>query len=86
MDERPLRFGLVGTGYWARVTHAPALSSIEGVELAAVWGRSAAAAADLAGRRIRATPSSAGGSSGSWRRPRPGSAPAAETPPGMWRG
>jgi predicted dehydrogenase len=25
--SRPLRFGLVGTGYWARVTHAPALAT-----------------------------------------------------------
>jgi predicted dehydrogenase len=45
---RPLRFGLVGTGYWARVTHAPALASTDGVELAAVWGRSHEAAAALA--------------------------------------
>ena len=45
---RPLRFGLVGTGHWAQITHAPALASTEGVELAAVWGRNAGAAADLA--------------------------------------
>ncbi len=45
---RPLRFGLVGTGHWARITHAPALASTEGVELVAVWGRNASAAADLA--------------------------------------
>jgi len=45
---RPLRFGLAGTGYWARVTHAPALASTEGVELAAVWGRNYEAAAALA--------------------------------------
>jgi predicted dehydrogenase len=45
---RPLRFGLVGTGHWAQITHAPALASTEGVELAAVWGRNASAAADLA--------------------------------------
>jgi predicted dehydrogenase len=44
-----LRFGLVGTGYWARVTHAPALASTEGIELTAVWGRDREAAADLAG-------------------------------------
>ena len=43
-----LRFGLVGTGHWARITHAPALASTDGVELAAVWGRNAQAAADLA--------------------------------------
>jgi len=45
---RPLRFGLVGTGHWAQITHAPALASTEGVEFAAVWGRNASAAADLA--------------------------------------
>jgi predicted dehydrogenase len=46
--DEPLRFGLVGTGYWARVTHAPALASTDGIELTAVWGRDPAAAADLA--------------------------------------
>jgi predicted dehydrogenase len=45
-----LRFGLVGTGYWARITHAPALASTDGIEFAAVWGRNADAAADLAAR------------------------------------
>ena len=45
---RSLRFGLVGTGYWARIRHAPALASTDGIELAAVWGRNAGAAADLA--------------------------------------
>jgi predicted dehydrogenase len=44
----PLRFGLAGTGHWARITHAPALASTDGIELAAVWGRNAGAAADLA--------------------------------------
>jgi predicted dehydrogenase len=45
---RPLRFGLVGTGHWARITHAPALASTDGIEFAAVWGRDRHAAADLA--------------------------------------
>lgn len=45
---RPLRFGLVGTGYWARVAHARALANTPGIEFAAVWGRSPEAAADLA--------------------------------------
>jgi predicted dehydrogenase len=45
---RPLRFGLVGTGHWARITHAPALASAEGIEFAAVWGRDPQAAAGLA--------------------------------------
>jgi predicted dehydrogenase len=44
----PLRFGLVGTGHWARIAHAPALASTEGIEFAAVWGRNAQAAAGLA--------------------------------------
>jgi predicted dehydrogenase len=43
-----MRFGLVGTGYWAQITHAPALADTPGAELAAVWGRSEAAAAALA--------------------------------------
>jgi predicted dehydrogenase len=43
-----LRFGLVGTGHWARITHAPALTSTEGIEFAAVWGRNREAAAALA--------------------------------------
>jgi predicted dehydrogenase len=45
---RPLRFGLVGTGYWARVAHARALADTPGIEFAAVWGRNPEAAADLA--------------------------------------
>jgi predicted dehydrogenase len=45
-----LRFGLVGTGHWARITHAPALASTDGIDFAAVWGRNTGAAADLAGR------------------------------------
>jgi predicted dehydrogenase len=47
-SESPLRFGLVGTGYWARVTHAPALAGTPGVELVAVWGRDPQKAASLA--------------------------------------
>jgi predicted dehydrogenase len=39
---------LVGTGYWARTAHAPALASTEGIEFAAVWGRNPQAAAGLA--------------------------------------
>ncbi len=44
----PLRFGLVGTGYWARVAHARALADTPGIEFAAVWGRNQDAAATLA--------------------------------------
>jgi predicted dehydrogenase len=55
MTSAPLRFGLVGTGYWARNAHAPALASTQGIELAAVWGRDPRAAAALAAEH-RATP------------------------------
>jgi len=48
VDCRALRFGLVGTGHWARVTHAPALATAPGIEFAAVWGRNLPAAAALA--------------------------------------
>jgi predicted dehydrogenase len=48
MTSEPLRFGLVGTGHWAHVAHAPALASVDGIKLAAVWGRDPRAAADLA--------------------------------------
>jgi len=48
MTSAQLRFGLVGTGYWARIAHAPALASTDGIELAAVWGRDPQAAASLA--------------------------------------
>lgn len=43
-----MRFGLFGTGPWARLAHAPALSRHPGVELAGVWGRDEAKAAALA--------------------------------------
>jgi predicted dehydrogenase len=43
-----MRFGLVGTGHWARIAHAPALASTPGVSLAAVWGRNPDAARSLA--------------------------------------
>jgi predicted dehydrogenase len=46
-DEQ-LRFGLVGTGYWARVAHARALASTPGAAITAVWGRNPEAAASLA--------------------------------------
>jgi len=46
--NRPLRFGLVGTGHWAQITHAPALASTDGIEFAAVWGRNVTATAQLA--------------------------------------
>ncbi len=45
-----LRFGLLGTGYWAAETHAAALDAHPGATLAGVWGRDAAKAAALAER------------------------------------
>lgn len=46
----PLRFGLVGTGFWARSVHAEALSSADGIDLVGVWGRDRAAAQAVAAR------------------------------------
>ncbi len=43
-----MRFGLAGTGYWARTVHGPALASTPGIELAAVWGRNPLAAGAVA--------------------------------------
>ena len=44
-----MRFGLVGTGSWARRTHGPGLNAASGVELVGVWGRHAGKTAALAG-------------------------------------
>ena len=50
-----LRFGLLGTGYWAAETQAAALAAHPDAELAGIWGRDPAKAAALAGRyRVRA--------------------------------
>ncbi|MGV9556915.1 Gfo/Idh/MocA family protein [Streptomyces sp. NPDC003401] len=45
-----MRIGLLGTGPWARMVHAPVLSSHEGLDLVGVWGRRPAAARELADR------------------------------------
>ena len=45
-----MRFGLAGTGYWAQVAHARALTSTDGAELTAVWGRNPDRTAALANR------------------------------------
>jgi len=42
-----MRFGLVGTGFWARETHATAIAAHPGAELAGVWGRSFDRATEL---------------------------------------
>ncbi len=46
----PLRFGLLGTGYWARETHAAALAVHDDAELVGVWGRNPTKAAEVAER------------------------------------
>lgn len=43
-----MRFGLVGTGYWAGITHAPGIAAAEGAQLVGVWGRRPEAACALA--------------------------------------
>ncbi|HVQ87417.1 MAG TPA: Gfo/Idh/MocA family oxidoreductase [Actinomycetes bacterium] len=43
-----LRFGLVGTGYWATETHARGIAAAPGASLSAVWGRNPTAADTLA--------------------------------------
>ena len=48
--QRPMRFGLVGTGPWASTVHGPALADTDGIELAGVWGRSAQKVEALAQR------------------------------------
>lgn len=45
---RPLRFGLVGTGHWARIAHAPALRDADGIKFTAIWGRDQRAVGDIA--------------------------------------
>ncbi|MFE9774657.1 Gfo/Idh/MocA family protein [Streptomyces sp. NPDC005931] len=43
-----MRIGLLGTGPWAQVAHAPALSGHENLDFSGVWGRRPQAAAELA--------------------------------------
>jgi predicted dehydrogenase len=43
-----MRFGVVGTGYWARQTHAASLAAHPDAHLVGVWGRSFARAGALA--------------------------------------
>jgi predicted dehydrogenase len=45
----PVRFGLVGTGYWARELHAVGVAGHPDAELVGVWGRDPDKAAALAG-------------------------------------
>ena len=43
-----MRFGLIGTGYWAATVHAPGIVSHPETELAGVWGRDPAKSESLA--------------------------------------
>jgi predicted dehydrogenase len=45
-----LRFGLVGTGYWADVAHAAGIEAHPQAQLVGVWGRDRAKAAALAAK------------------------------------
>jgi predicted dehydrogenase len=45
-----LRFGLIGTGYWADVAHAAGIAAHPEAELVGVWGRDPAKAGALAER------------------------------------
>lgn len=45
-----MRIGLLGTGPWAQMVHAPALGGHGEVEFAGIWGRRTGAAKDLAER------------------------------------
>jgi len=45
-----LRFGVLGTGYWAQEAHATALAAHPGTELVAVWGRDPARTEAFAAR------------------------------------
>lgn len=45
-----MRIGLLGTGPWADMAHAPALRRHDGLEFVGVWGRRASAAEELAAR------------------------------------
>ena len=45
---RVLRFGLIGTGFWAATVHGPGLAAHPGAELVGVWGRDPAKCATLA--------------------------------------
>lgn len=50
-----MRFGLVGTGPWAQLTHGPGLKAAEDVELVGVWGRDPTKTSALA-TDLQATP------------------------------
>src|SRR5215218_1327595 len=45
-----MRFGLVGTGFWATTVHGPGLLGTPGAELVGVWGRDPEKTDHAAGR------------------------------------
>lgn len=45
-----VRFGVAGTGYWAREVHVPGLTRTPGARLVGIWGRNAAEARAIASR------------------------------------
>src|ERR1051325_7903998 len=50
-----MRFGLLGTGPWGQLAHAPGLAAHDGIDLVGVWGRDPAKAAALADQHGVAT-------------------------------
>lgn len=46
----PLRFGVVGTAYWAREVHLPGLLATPGAQVMGVWGRTPATVREIAER------------------------------------
>jgi len=48
VTDAQLRFGLIGTGYWAREVHAAGIAVHPGARLVGVWGRDRAKTAALA--------------------------------------
>jgi predicted dehydrogenase len=56
-SAEPMRFGLIGTGYWARAVHGASAAQHPDVELVGVWGRdqarTEAAASELNTRAYR---------------------------------
>lgn len=47
-SDRPVKVGLVGTGYWAREIHAAGVAAHPDAELVGVWGRDPARASAVA--------------------------------------
>jgi predicted dehydrogenase len=50
MTKRPIRVGIIGAGWWAANTHAPALRAIENVEIVAACRREPARLAEFAAK------------------------------------